>query len=303
MIAAHVCGDSVDSCERFPTGLRNWVYDVTFESGRQVVVRMSHSENGAELDGGLFWTPMLVECGVPVASIIAHDTTCEQPYVVLERLPGTDLGNVFDTLSPDDLARIAGQVGAMQHAATSLPRGAGFGYALSYDTVLDETWPAVLEQQVDRAEQWIRTAGVVDPSHAESVRIQLGASTSLLNDVAPIAFLHDATTKNVIVDAGQVTGLVDVDTMAFGDPLWAVALTRMSLLSARREDTYIDLLVDAMGIRYQQARLDLYTRIFCLTFLGELGQAFNQPSTSPVDIAHQQHLESVFANLRSSDGA
>jgi len=120
----------------------------------------------------------------------------------------------------------------------------------------------------------------------------------LLNNIEPIAFLHDATTKNVIVSGGKVSGLVDVDEMAFGDPLWTTALTQMSLLSARRPVAYIDFLTETHADRDRWAdRLGLYTTIFCLGFLAELGQKFNQMTAAPIDQAQKQHLETLMASL------
>ena len=41
-IVADVFGEQSKTCERFTTGLRHWVYDIVLESGRNVVVRLSH---------------------------------------------------------------------------------------------------------------------------------------------------------------------------------------------------------------------------------------------------------------------
>jgi aminoglycoside phosphotransferase (APT) family kinase protein len=116
--------------------------------------------------------------------------------------------------------------------------------------------------------------------------------------IEPTAFLHDATTKNVIVDEGRVTGLVDVDHMAFGDALWAPTLTRMSLLAAHRPTGYADEQIEELSATSDaRERADLYTILHCLSFLGELGQAFNQDEAAPVDMTHQRHLEAVLESL------
>ena len=57
--------------------------------------------------------------------------------------------------------------------------------------------------------------------------------------VRPRVFFHDITTKNVIInDRGELSGIVDLDSMAFGDPLLTVALTRTSLLSRGERPDY-----------------------------------------------------------------
>ena len=40
-----------------------------------------------------------------------------------------------------------------------------------------------------------------------------------LEAVPPLPFLDDLTTKNVLVDGGRLSGVVDVDVVCFGDPL------------------------------------------------------------------------------------
>ena len=54
-----------------------------------------------------------------------------------------------------------------------------------------------------------------------------------LDSQPPIPFLHDTTTKNVIVTPeGAFSGIVDVDDLCFGDPRYVVALTLPSLTAA-----------------------------------------------------------------------
>ena len=97
-IAESVFGESVRSCERFATGLRHFVYDVVLDSGQRAVVRCSRPEHREELAGGVFWSQLLATEGVPVAEVLSHDLDGTTPYMVLERLPGTDLGNVIADL-------------------------------------------------------------------------------------------------------------------------------------------------------------------------------------------------------------
>ena len=288
------------SCERFTSGLRHWVYDVVLDSGRNIVVRLSHPDNRSELAGGVFWHDQLRQVGVPVAALLTHDATADQPYMILERLDGTDLGNVFDELTFEQLHGVADSVSDMQRRARELPRADGFGYALNYGAALEASWYAVLAAAVGRSTEAIDRVGVVDPRFGHMVRNRLETSKTLIADAAPIPFLHDATTKNVIVADGHVTGLVDVDEMAFGDPLWATALTNMSLLSARRPVAYIDALMTAHPDQKAVIeRLHLYTAIFCLGFLAELGHPHNQTTAPPIDPNHQHHLVSTLTSLLS----
>lgn len=295
-IATTVFDEEVDTCVRFNTGRRHWVYDVVLQSGRNVVIRLSDPDNRAELAGGLFWAQHLERVGVPIAVVLAHDIAGPQPFVALERLAGTDLGNCFDELGDAQLLRICAAVADLQRRTRRLPQAEGFGYALNYRSTLRPTWRSVLDASIDRSDGWIRAAGVVDPTWVKRVRKKLDNTASQLSDVTPTAFLHDATTKNVIISNGAVSGIVDIDEMAFGDPLWATALTKVSLLSAKRSTVYADeqaKLLSSSG----QDRLSVYTALHCLGFLAELGQLFNQTKPAPVDPQHQAHLEAVLRSL------
>lgn len=121
-IATNVFGEQVDTCSRFDTGLRHWVYDVVLQSGRNVVIRLSHPDNRAELAGGLFWQQHLEHVGVPVAAVLAHDINNPQPFVALERLAGTDLGNCFDQLNEVQLRHICTAVAEAHERTRQLPR-------------------------------------------------------------------------------------------------------------------------------------------------------------------------------------
>lgn len=298
-IAREVFGEQAASCERFTTGLRHWVFDVVLaESHRQVVVRLSHPDHRDELAGGVFWHRRLSDVGVPVAPILASDTSAEQPFMILERLAGTDIGNVIDDMSHDQVRGAALAVVEMQHNAARLPRADGFGYALDDQQPLHPSWTALLHWHLERSRTWITAAGLVNVSWADRVAELLERRSLLMEEIAPVAFLHDATTKNVIVHEGRVTGLVDVDQTGFGDPLWAPALTRASLLASGRRTDYADIQLAVLARTGAGSDLiDLYTALHCLAFLGEIGQTFNRDDPAAIDESARRHLESVLATL------
>ena len=119
-------------------------------------------------------------------------------------------------------------------------------------------------------------SGVVDAEIDERVRARLGCFDGYLNRIEPVPFLHDTTTKNVIIDGGRPTGIVDVDTICFGDPLFTLSLTRMALLAHGNDTDYIDHWERHLNLTPEQHRASLlYTAIHCVAFLSELGQPFN----------------------------
>nr|WP_257032060.1 aminoglycoside phosphotransferase family protein [Paraburkholderia bryophila] len=61
----------------------------------------------------------------------------------------------------------------------------------------------------------------------------------------PVCFLHDLTIKNVLVDDNELSGLIDFDSVCYGDPLLVLGTTL----------AHIDTLVGERGRRYAEALL------------------------------------------------
>lgn len=297
-IARSVLGEPVRSLARFPTGLQHWVYDVVLDSGRAVVLRIASPANRAALAGAVYWHARLRPLRVPVAALLHTDLDAALPFLVLERLPGTDLGHVYGDLSATERANLASTIAELQNRTARLPEARGFGYALDYDASLARDWRGVLGGSLRRGRSWIARGGGVDIGWADRVEARLARCGDLFEDIRPRAFLHDVTTKNVIIHEGALTGIVDVDSMAFGDPLWTVALTRMSLLASGQPTDYIEAWCDAMDTAsVSLERLDLYTALHGLNFLGELGQAFNRDASVPADPDQRARLEQTLTSL------
>ena len=269
-------GVEVTSVERFPTGMRHHVYDVALADGRQVVARMSLPEYRETVRGALGWHRLLRPRGAPLPKLLAAAVEPEDgpfPVMILERLPGTDLQHVYLALTRTQKHAIARQIAAIQRIVGELPLGRGYGYAVSiHDDDLRQTWGVVIDASLARSRQRIGDAGVVDPAHVDRVARLADRHRLILEAVPPRAFLDDTTTKNVIVSEGRLSGIVDVDVVCYGDPLFPLALTRMSLLSRGYETDYIDAWLAALDpTPNRDALLDLYTAVFHVDFLGELG--------------------------------
>jgi aminoglycoside phosphotransferase len=53
--------------------------------------------------GAVHLSAMLRQRGVPLPTMLASNVEAEKPWLVLERLAGTDLGNVIQRLSREQL--------------------------------------------------------------------------------------------------------------------------------------------------------------------------------------------------------
>lgn len=293
----------VHSVQRFSTGLCHYVYAVTTEDQQEVVVRIARPGTEALLAGGVFWSCRLRPLGIPLPALLHADlegTIIPFPFMLLERLPGVDLHYVYGRLSRAEKAAIATELAQIQaYLAQSLPPGNGFGEITSLHQPLPHrTWTESIEQSLLDSQQQLARGGVIDPHHGNRVRQRLSRYRLYLDQVAPTPFLDDITTKNVLIHNGHLSGIVDVDGISYGDPLFLVAQIQMPLLKAKEDLDYIAAWMECLQLTAEQYRiLQFYTAICCVNFMSELGQTFNKEQPEPADGGMAQHLTRVLDDL------
>ncbi len=277
IIAEEFLGSSELVIERFPTGLCHHVFSAESAGADEIVIRISAPEIREYFEGSVFWHDRLKAAGVPLPRLLKVGSVEDVSFVILERLRGEDLGTAYEKLKPGERRAIAFSVASIEDCAAALPMAAGFGHAFSYeDRELKRSWEDVLQGALQRARSWIESVGRASPAHVDSVERKLSGWRSYFSEVKPRAFLDDLTTKNVLVNGGEVTGVVDCDQVCFGDRLYVLGLTRMSLLDMGAETDYIEAWCDAWQLSDVEKKItSVYSAVFCVTFIGELGQPFN----------------------------
>jgi aminoglycoside phosphotransferase (APT) family kinase protein len=281
-IAARVLGRAPCSVERFKTGARHYVFDLTFECGSPAVVRIGESSARAEMAGALYLSRLLRPLGVPLPAILADDVEASLPWLALERLKGADLGAVAQGLSEKQLDRIAAEVARAQAITATTGSAGRYGYAARPEVAPHASWSAVLDANLARSRRRIASAGLFDAGDVDIVQDGVNALRGELDDIAPTPFLHDTTTKNVIVTAeGGFSGIVDVDDLCFGDPRYPAALTRAAMMAYGDPVGYVSAWLRHAG-QSDDAIFRLYVALFVLDLMAEHGHSFNdnvRPST------------------------
>ena len=274
-IAAEVTGHRPATAHRFTTGARHYVYEVRFANRLPVVVRIGDRSARAEMEGAVRLSGLLRPRGVRLPEILAQSEGSELPWLVLERLSGTDLHAVIADLSCERLDHIAEQVARAQAITSSTTSAGRYGYAALPERAPHSAWSQVLDANLDRSWRRIESAGLFDPMLVEVVRSAVAARREEIDRIAPIPFLHDTTTKNVIVTSdGHFSGIVDVDDLCFGDPRYPAALTLAVLLAYGGPVEYV-----SAWLRHAKEPDDptfrLYVSLFLLDLMAEHGQVFN----------------------------
>lgn len=81
-------------------------------------------------------------------------------------------------------------------------------------------------------------------------------------------FLWDASERNVIVYQGKISGIVDVDDMCFGDPLFVIGLTSAALEIDGHDTVYSNYWAEALHLNNSsQFRLEFYRLFFTIVFM------------------------------------
>jgi Ser/Thr protein kinase RdoA (MazF antagonist) len=289
-IVQHRLGHAPFQVRRFTTGIRHYVYECLFEDGSAVVARIGAPANRAEIEGGVRLSRLLKPLGLPLPRLLVDGSAEPYPYMLLERLPGTDLGAVAGRLTATQLQAIADRMVEAQAIVAGQPSAGRYGYAADPKAAPFVTWTAVLAADIDRDLDGIAAAGLFDLELAGRVRAALDGLRPDLDRIPATPFLHDTTTKNVIVtEGGALAGIVDVDSLCYGDPRLTPAMTLASLAATDGPVGYVEAWMS-------QARLPM-DRLFrfyvarCLVgFMAEHGQHLNgnQPAADPGELERLQ---------------
>lgn len=300
-IVEKVLGERPSSVRRFPIGMEHFVYDIGMADGRNLVLRVGLPARRAAIAGGVHWSERLRPMGVPLPRLMAFDLAGKVspfPFMLMERLAGTDLGEVYLELNRAQKAEIAASVAGVQAVVGRLPEGKGYGFVTNPEIPFPHArWEAVIRESMARSRAQIEGAGLCDSRAVDRVERRVPRFAEYFARVPARAFLDDTTTKNVIVHTGRLSGIVDVDSVCYGDPLITPALTRMSLLNKGYDTEYTDAWCALTEVNDEQrAVLQFYTAMFCVSFMGELGWAFNRDAarTAAGDVGR---LEGLLAEL------
>jgi aminoglycoside phosphotransferase len=210
----------------------NVVYRADLPKGNSVVVRANALPNTFAFTGRNL--KALRVLGLPVQSVLATGrTTSGGSFIILNWLPGSDLVHELHCMTRAQMTRLAEQVVDYQRRLALLPKSEGFGWAPVGQNGPRRRWSEVFGGKLSPTE-------ADDGTQLGSWRARLCQIRSRLEPyfdwVRPNAFLDDLTTKNLLVENGILSGMIDIDFICYGDPLLAVGATMASIAADVAED-------------------------------------------------------------------
>ena len=148
-----------------------------------------------------------------------------------------------------------------------------------------------------RAKERIERNGYFDINKVEQLWKMSGILQDYFHQIKPIAYLDDISTKNLLIDKGKVSGIIDVDWIGIGDKLTFVALTNVALLNMGYDTDYVDYLLEEMDISQVERKAFIYySLLYCVDFMGERGTQFGDKRIE-VNEMIINHLNQIYDKL------
>lgn len=271
--------------ERCGIGHGNYVYIISAETGKYVI-RCSNEKNA--YSNTIYWLKQLAKVNIPAPEVIANGEYQNYSYVILSYLSGEDLGIVYPTLGHGEKLTIAREVIKIQNAVATITIG---------DVEDNWTWNSFILHMLKRSKERIEKNGYFDINKVERLFEMSETLQDYFHQIKPIAYLDDISTKNLLIENGAVSGIIDVDWIGIGDKLTYVALSNVALLNMDYDTDYIDCLLDEMNISpIEKEAFIYYSLLYCVDFMGERGMQFGDKRVD-VNETIISRLNKIYDNL------
>jgi len=270
-VVCSMTGEKVLQISRMITGDQHFVYDIITNENKYVI-RMTDIGQKNKFISAIYWQEMLLPIGVPLAKFIAadlEDAFSPFPALLMMRLPGNDLCNVYLSLTDNDKYHLANEMVNIQAMTNQLPDGPSYGIADSYERITkDKSWYDFLVQKIHLFAEIIRQTAFFNSIEIEKVLDTAKNLEDDLREVRARPFLWDATERNVIVHNAKISGIVDVDEICFGDPLFVLGLTYTALENEGYDTLYCDYWGEALRLDNKaKIRLEFYRLFYVIVFM------------------------------------
>lgn len=252
----------VTTIERCGVGIANYVF-IVFAAAKKFIFRCSKNEDAYK--DTVFLLRTLSVCGVPIPAVLSEGKYKDNSYLILSYIPGNDIGNVYCKLDDGEKKQIAKEVIAIQRKVSKAEIRADAGW----------TWRCFLDEMQNRAEERIKRKHYFDVDKVYIIKKLQQEIQEYLDKVQPTPYLDDISTKNLLIDEGKLSGIIDIDWIGFGDMLTFVAMTRVALLNMDLDTKYVDYLLEEIHPdKTEYKAFVFYCLLYCVDFMGERGMQF-----------------------------
>ncbi|HVF46730.1 MAG TPA: phosphotransferase [Pyrinomonadaceae bacterium] len=291
-------GTEPGSITRMKRGICNEVY-LVHAAGRDVVVRLK--SEARYMLGSHNHIPIFRSKRIRVPEILAEDYSKRDvpfAYQILSKIDGTDISDVIETLSDGQLNAIGREIANVFRQIQTVPNNGKFGVLWGDGNDLVDSWSAEVSRVTGVVIGWGSQTGVLDESLENTLRSINRDYKSYFERVRPITYFGDICAKNVMVHDGAFAGLVDLDSLAQGDPLEAVGRIKASWYGTKHGRVYSDAVMNSLRLTEDQRKIvTMYALMNRLFWALENGIQFNQNTTAVVDRAREAADKAVALQL------
>ena len=291
-------GTGPDKITRMSNGICNEVYMVE-TGGREVVVRLNTEPRF--MLGSRFHTPIFQSKGIRVPEILAGDYTKTHfpfSYQIQSKVEGRDIVDVIETLSDDELRAVGAEIANVFRELSSVPNNGKFGVLWGDDNDLVDSWSAEVERVTKIVIGWGKKTGVLNANLQKVLAWINSEYKDYFDRVRPYTYFGDISSKNVMVHEGRFAGLVDLDSLAQGDPLEAIGRIKASWYGTHYGTVYANAVMDSLGLPEPQRKIVTMYALLNRTFWTlENGVQFNQNASRSVDREREAKDKKIVAEL------
>jgi aminoglycoside phosphotransferase (APT) family kinase protein len=296
-------GERARDIRRMTAGIANEVYSVRL-SRREVIVRLN--ADGQSMRGSPAHIALFHSLGIPVPELLAADyskSLVPFAYQIQSRLDGVDLGQVIEQLSEDQLKAIAREIAAIVRKLEPLPTNGRFGWTGGGEEAAFATWLDLLQDMRAQIAQRDEITRVVGERRLQAIDALLKTHRSYLSRVPSRFYFDDMSSKNVMVADGRFVGLVDLDTVAYGDPLEGIGRIEASWFGAPYGRLYADAVMAELDLTAEARRMvSVYATLNRIYWLSERGFKFNANTSTQIDRDAVKYDEAIIDRMLAELG-
>jgi hypothetical protein len=283
---------------RMTVGSGSEVYTAVL-ADREIIVRLN--SEAKILTGTSINTPVFKSLGIIVPEILAEDfskTLIPYAYQIQQKIPGKDIGEVIQTLSPEQLKLIAKEISNIINKVKTIPTNGKFGGVGGGENELSDTWTERVRLMVEESVERGRKTGIMDDEIQALAEKLYKDNINYFDLVKPIAYFGDMSSKNVMVYNGEFSGLIDLDAYTQGDFLEGISRIKASWFGTPYGEIYTNAVMDEQNLTAGQRKMvNVYAILNRISWACENGIQFNQNTTAVINREREKEDKEVIKNL------
>lgn len=241
-----------------------------------------------------------------VPEIVAEDyskTKTSYNWQILTRLEGLDIDKVISTLSDEQLDAIAKEIADIVKKLITLPTNGMYGWAGLDGERLKPNLTQEAEGMLERVKSRNERTGVIKEKYILLFEKALDTYKDYFASAPSQFYFDDMSSKNVMVSDGKFTGLVDLDGVAYGDPLEGIGRIKASWYGTHYGDHYANAVMDALDLDEERKKIVcMWALLNRISWQSEIGVQFNQNTSPEIDPKRVEAGEKVIEGLANELG-